>query len=242
MLVTKSWIQSNYNKFNNLYWDGKLPDISFKVGRAKKTWGYAAFNYDYRNSTIHPTYIVISNYYDSPENVKIQTLLHEMIHIADYTFHPEHFIKNGRRVSARYYDAHGTWFKKEAQRISEASGYKITAMVTKDEQNVSKLSGASSQRMDSKRENLLISAVYGNNGNVFYFVTSKNNVDIVRHTITLYNFYKLNGVKYVKFYTIKDYRYLRYRACCRSLRGWHISRMEFINKLKNMKATEYHGI
>ena len=100
MLVTKNWIEKNYNKFNKLYWDGKLPVIEFKINRSRNTWGFASFRYDFMNDTIIPLAITMSNYYDSPENVKIQTLLHEMIHIADYTFQPEHFIHNGRKVSA----------------------------------------------------------------------------------------------------------------------------------------------
>ena len=99
MLVTKNWIEKNYNKFNKLYWDGKLPVIEFKINRSRNTWGFASFRYDFMNDTIIPLAITMSNYYDSPENVKIQTLLHEMIHIADYTFQPEHFIRNGRKVS-----------------------------------------------------------------------------------------------------------------------------------------------
>ena len=92
MLVTRNWIEKNYNKFNQELWNGMLPNINFVVSRASKTWGCAYYKFDWKNDTIIPEKIAISNYYDSPENVKIQTLLHEMIHIADYTFHPEQVI------------------------------------------------------------------------------------------------------------------------------------------------------
>ena len=61
-----------------------LPNINFVVSRARNSWGMAYYKFDWKNDTIIPEKIAISNYYDSPENVKIQTLLHEMIHIADY--------------------------------------------------------------------------------------------------------------------------------------------------------------
>ena len=131
MIVTTTWIEHNYTTFNNLYWNGMLPNISFKISRSRNNWGFASFRYDFMNNTIVPLAITMSNYYDSPENVKIQTLLHEMIHIADYTFHPEHFICNGYKVSARLYDAHGYWFNAEAKRLTNESGYKIANHVTK---------------------------------------------------------------------------------------------------------------
>lgn len=139
MLVTKSWIEKNYNSFNQKYWNRMLPIIEFKISRSKDTWEFASFRYDYKNDTIIPFSIIMSNYYDSPENVKINTILHEMIHIADYTFHHERFIHNWHLVNARNYDAHEYLFKNEAKRI-EKYGWTIVRHVTKEEVGVSELS------------------------------------------------------------------------------------------------------
>ena len=46
MIVTKSWIENNYNKYNNLYFGGVLPKIEFKISRSKKTWGQADYIYN----------------------------------------------------------------------------------------------------------------------------------------------------------------------------------------------------
>lgn len=242
MLVTKSWIQKNYQKFNNLFWNGYLPNIEFKINRSRKTWGYAAFNYDYVRSTIYPVSITMSNYYDSPEQVKLQTLLHEMIHIADYTFHPEHFIMNGRKVSSKKYDAHGNWFIMEANRIYNESNhmYKIAPKVTMEERGCSKLSEVSQKQYNHKKENALIGAVYGNNGRVFFFRTSEANASYVKHyTIKRCSFPYIDGVKTVKFYSF-DKRYINNRACRTRLTGWTMSLLSFKNELKEINATEVY--
>ena len=81
MLVTIDWIAKNYSKLNKLCFKGELPNIKFKINRSRTNWGLSSFLFDYDNDTVIPEAITISNYYDSPEEVKIQTLLHEMIHI-----------------------------------------------------------------------------------------------------------------------------------------------------------------
>jgi len=239
MIVTVDWIEKNYNKFNELYWNGELPKISFKISRSRNTWGFASFRYNYRLSTITPMCITISNYYDSPEDVKLNTLLHEMIHIADYTFNPFHYILNGRRVSGHHYDPHGYWFKKEASRI-EKFGWNITKNITKEEEAVSSLS-QNTQKLIARKKNIaLVGVITGNNGMNFYFKTDIYKVkQIVNETVYNYNFYKLNGMKRIKFYTFKDDNLVNCRSCCTSLRGWFLTRENMMNKLQSIKATEY---
>ena len=89
MLVTTKWMAEKYAYFNSKYWNGQLPYISFSVNNSRKTWGFATYRYVLNQSrtrieTIKPISITLSNYYDSPEEIKETTLLHEMIHIADY--------------------------------------------------------------------------------------------------------------------------------------------------------------
>ena len=105
MIVTTEWMSSKYNEFNLKYWDGALPRIDFKTNKSSKTWGFASYrlnvNADRRSyQSITPVCITMSNYYDSDEWVKENVMLHEMIHIADYYFHPEHFLWRGERSEA----------------------------------------------------------------------------------------------------------------------------------------------
>ena len=238
MIVTTAWIEKNYNKFNNLYWNGMLPKIGFKTSRSRNAWGFASFRYDFRNDTIIPLTITMSNYYDSPENVKIQTLLHEMIHIADYTFHPEHFIRNGRKVSARSYDAHGYWFNAEAQRLSKESGYKIATHVTKEEFGCSKLSESTIRAQENKKNNAIICVVYGTSGTNFYFKTDIYKIKLMKATIQSYTFYRIGEIKTVKYYTFKNDDLANMRSCGKSLRGWFLDNISMKNKLREIKATE----
>lgn len=76
-------------------------------------------------------------------------VLHEMVHIADYVFHPEHFdhVYSGSRWEiidrniGRRYDAHGdTFFMKEAQRLS-SYGREVNKRVTSGENATSSVSG-----------------------------------------------------------------------------------------------------
>ena len=240
MIVTKNWIAKNYAKFNELYFNGSLPRIQFVVNRSKHSWGMAYFNYDFPNDTIIPTKIAISNYYDSPEDVKIQTLLHEMIHIADYFWHPEHFIKNHKKVSKRYYDAHGYWFKEEAKRLTKESGYKIANHVTREEMNASSLSERSKENLRRKENNALICAVTGDNGVIFYFKTDFYKVDYLKKTLPTIIWYRFKNIKSVKFYTFDSPRYAAMRSCETRLRGWHTNRMGLLTFLENIKATEVY--
>lgn len=236
MLVTVAWIEKNYKKFNKMMWDNKLPDIEFKVSRSRNTWGYAAFRYNYAKSTITPTSITLSNYYDSPEDVKLNTLLHEMIHIADYTFHPEHFIRNGRRVSGHSYDAHGYWFLAEAKRI-EKFGWVITKHVSKEDQKVSKLSVRSKECVERKKDVALLCVLRGSTGINFYFKTDIYKAKMIPTTIKRYNFYYIGEVRKIEFYTFEDDKLAAMRSCGKRLSGWHLNNEKMLKKLESIKAT-----
>lgn len=237
MIVTPTWIEANYNKFNKMYWDGKLPAIKFKVNRSRQTWGFASYKFDYANDTIIPECITLSNYYDSPEEVKFQTLLHEMIHIADYTFYPHRFFHNGHKVSARVYNAHGSWFQAEAARISKASGLLITNHVTREEIGKSTFSEKTKRCIEHKQNSAILCVVKGTHCN-FYFKTDIYKVKTLNKTIHSYSFYRIGEIKSIKYYTFNDEQLANIRSCGVRLRGWFASNTEMATKLKEIKATE----
>jgi len=239
MLVTKQWIEKNYNKFNDELFDGRLPNIKFKVNKTCKSWGLASYLFDYKNDTIIPESITISNYYDSPEYVKIQTLLHEMIHIADYTFHPEHFFKNGRKISSRRYDAHGYWFNQEAQRISKESGYTVTNHVTSEESKASSLSNSVRMTNERRVNKALLCAVFGETG-IWWFKTDIDKVNHLKKNLKkMYNWSLTIGeFKEIKFYTFENKAFASRRSCCNRITGWRTSKLGFTNILKKFNAIE----
>ncbi len=237
MLVTTSWIEKNYNKFNTLYFGGTLPKIEFKTSRSKGTWGFASFRYDFKNSTIIPLSITMSNYYDSPEDVKIQTLLHEMIHIEDYFWHPEHFIRNGRKITGHYYDAHGYWFQQEAKRITSESGYQIAKHVTKEEIGSSKLSVRSKALVDRK-VNIARMVVVCDGHTYWMFKTDIYKLDNVKKLIKR----QLPAFTRIVEYTFDNESLASRRSCNTKLSGWHMMKrgmMEFAEKYKFTTVKSY---
>ena len=186
MIVTKKWIQEKYDLFNSKYWNGELPPIEFKTNMGKKAWGYASYEYIInenrtRIESIRPISITMSNYFDSPEEVKMATLLHEMIHIADYHFNPEHFINASRTNKNRKYDAHGpVFFMKEANRL-KAYGWDINKTVTKEEVDISKYSDSTMKKLEriaSKGYAVLIADdANGKQGGKWVLMCDLNNVE-----------------------------------------------------------------
>ena len=165
MTVSEEWMRAAYDKFNKLYWNGELPtNIYFKLnGRLKRT--FASANYKYtdwekqRDGTFIRHLKEIEGIEFSTNNkgetwVFENTMIHEMIHIADYFYHPEHFgviWKDGKTTSlfdGKPYDAHGPiFFLKEAQRLSQY-GWNIQKMVSPEES----LSLQKSDDYERKRE------------------------------------------------------------------------------------------
>ena len=235
MIVTKSWIENNYNKYNNLYFGGILPNIEFKISRSKKTWGYAAYNYNLFTNKVIPFSITISNYFDSPEEVKLTTLLHEMIHIYDYTVNPTHFVKNGRKVK---YDAHGYWFKNEAARIYKLSGLDIQEYVTKEEKEVSKLSERAAQNVENQKEVALVCVVNGSISS-WFFKTNIWQAETALNVIGNISWEREIGkVKSIKFYKFNDPKLAARRSCGKRLKGWKFDNQGLLRKLEEIKATE----
>lgn len=174
MLVDIEWISRNYDYFNNLFWGGELPSCKFKTNMSSKTWGLASYIINRATKQLYNFGITLSNYWDSPEEVIQNTLIHEMIHIADLYFHPEHFI-NRRR-----YDAHGPeFFLKEAARIAPY-GFDIAKYASQEEQSVSQLNPATKKKLERKAEEGTPIALYRGAGNNWFYVKYKSLNDLRR--------------------------------------------------------------
>ena len=222
MIVTADWIKHNYEKFNKLYFDGELPKIEFKVMRSRNSWGYAGYTIE-DDGTITPDFISISTYYDCPEHVLECTLLHEMIHIKDYTFNKFHF-----GIGVRY-DAHGAWFMNEAKRFIKY-GYDIQKDATDEEQKLSKYSDRTKQLIELKKLNTRMLVVVGDRGKVFYCKTNiyaiKNAINAIlrckrRIEISIGNFVEISS------YTTDDEGYALERSVTNKVVGWTVKKDEF---------------
>lgn len=222
MLVTLDWIHYHYYKFNREYFGDLLPSIEFKISRSKQTWGYAEFRYDYPNNTIIPLSITMSNYFDSPEEVKLNTLLHEMIHIADYTFNPHHFVMNHKKVNGHRYDAHGWWFKQECNRLKEY-GWEIEKYVSEESKSISSLSERSIRCLNNKKSVCLVCVIKSEN-KAFAMKTDIHKINDIKKSIKRIPFWQwkgfLNGSDItVTFYQTNNERLASKRSCCTKLTG-----------------------
>lgn len=234
MLVTISWMKKNYDKYNTLYFNGKLPEIDFKISRSKKTWGYASYRW-FRTGIVKPLDITMSNYYDSPEEVKLTTLLHEMIHIYDYTINPHHYVRNGRKVR---YDAHGWWFKSECDRLKKF-GWDIEKYVTEEEKAVSSLTAHSAALEKAKQDNALLCVIVGTNGFNWMVKTNDSHATEVLKTISRCRWnMTLGSVKDINFYRFDNPELASRRSAGKSIRGWKYSHSGLIKRLEFLKATE----
>lgn len=112
----QEWIKSNYLIFNALFFDNMLPPAEMMIFEPIiKNVSYlgCAYNNDLRfPSKEYPFKIRINFVYDLNEIEWKNVLLHEMIHIWQYT--------NG------YKGGHGKLFKKKAKEINEIGGWGIT--------------------------------------------------------------------------------------------------------------------
>lgn len=220
MLVTVEWIRTKYNEFNKLYFADKLPqDLELKISRSRGSWGCAGYDIDYKKNTVTPTYIAISNFYDSPESVKENTLIHEMIHVLDYVTHPEHYVI--KHTPNRYYNAHGTWFQNEALRFKKY-GYDITNKATEEEEELSEYSEAEKQRIEKKKSETLVCEVVGMHA-VWFCKTDINKVAKILKLIKKYNYWLesfLGALLETRVYKTSDQEYAEMRSCSTQLRGW----------------------
>lgn len=147
MIADKKWILTNYERFNDKYFDGELPKISVKISHAKKYLGRAEAAYDLDKKSTCDFSITMSNYYDQPESNMYCTLLHEMIHIKDYYMNgPEIYENHWRQKKHR---GHGAYFLKEAARITNESGFKIDVKASEDVMSKCILSEDTRKKIDT---------------------------------------------------------------------------------------------
>lgn len=159
MLVTKQWIKENYDKFTKEYFYDNMPPVNIKITKSERCWGIACCKIDCVNKKCFSFELKISNYYDVDEKYKINTLLHEMIHIYDYWTRQEYWCVDKRR------EAHGQFFEYHANRIGYKYG-KITTHISDEEWKTRKDSKEIALKREEKQNTpYYIAFVFSNSGN-----------------------------------------------------------------------------
>ena len=106
MKVNYTWIEKNFNEFNEKYFNGALPTPHFEVCNTKSFLGQAS--YKGRTSGNLSYKIKISNFYDRKEKEFQNTLIHEMIHLYFYDA-KKYSVHHGKEFQsmARSFDKYG---------------------------------------------------------------------------------------------------------------------------------------
>ena len=179
----------------------------------------------------------MSNYYDSPEKVKQNTLLHEMIHIYEYYTHPERFIKH--RKYSRRYDAHGLFFQQIANRINR-DGWNISKYVDMSAIDSSRISSKTIANNNKKINQALICVCRAKDTS-FMFKTDVNKINKVNDTLRRDMPYieirigKINNVKYYKF---DNPQLAKKSSCVTQLKGNFINNKKIDEQLKIWNAEQ----
>lgn len=120
MVVTLSWVETYFDKFNKEYFSGILPRPIFKVSVCTTTlFTYGEFQEAIPGSE-EKCVIRISDVYEGPEEFFSNTLIHEMIHYYLY------FTNNKDKTS------HGPNFRRECRRIN-MFGWKLGRYASNEE-------------------------------------------------------------------------------------------------------------
>lgn len=152
MLIDVKWLQDNYAKYSQEFFSGKMPPVTFKISKTMGRRGDATCTINYIDGRVEFCgYIIrVSNAYDVDEKHKLNTLLHEMIHIYDYYNHPEHYIIKTAAgwKKNRKYDAHGNELFLPMAAMINQHGFNITKYVTKEERDESEYSDDITRKLE----------------------------------------------------------------------------------------------
>lgn len=256
MIVDKKWMTIKYHEFNKKYFNDQLPtNIVFKTNTQVDRWGFAQCKYQYNsisNKIVTYDYVIsMSNAYDSPEEIKENTLIHEMIHILDYKLHPEYYVYKDYKGWHRRkgYDAHGPlFFMKEAQRLSQY-GFNIQRLVQAEEIDASQMTNKVQKRINNKQsKGFVIGCVYFNwkyprnyqlKNECMWFKTSSPSTfnAIVEHEKEMNKLGMKDGqyqdFSIVGYLTHQD-KYDEYSGCRGRISGWYCSTQEWEQMVQEM--------
>lgn len=262
MKVSVDTLSQWYKEFNRKYFVTQghgLPDIQFVLNkRLRQTWGRACVHYQYdefRDRIETDMKIELCDKFDIPEKYLKNTLLHEMIHIEDYTYYLDRYIhiENGGIVNSKRYDCHGTWFKMRAAEIN-ADGWNIQKYLT-EEEGKSIASQAIGDgyiivkcEKECKWDDKLKKVVQVGNGpsekNVFFCKTNKKNLPTLvkvlikdsEDTKAKYG-WELN--KNIVAYSCKSEKWMLQRNCLKSPIGWACTQERFEELIRTEGLVEF---
>lgn len=252
MLVTVEWMRKNYRFCNENYFNGELPEnIQFFTNTKERRWGSASCRFimnrlGYMEATDFK--IFMSNAYDSPEEVKLNVLVHEMIHILDYQRNPNYYVyrRNGRWINRRSYDSHGEFFFMPQARRLKRYGFEIARYVSEEEESASQLTDKVAERIAGRKaKGYIIGGAYFKPGvspaDVMWFKTSSSGLQSILDNYRERQRRDPDRIRITRItaYLTHTEKYEKYPGCKGSVKGWYVSNKsweEMVNELGDDKA------
>ena len=211
MKVTKEWLAKNYDKYNNLIFQGSLPkvgsDFDIMVSNARTTLGL--FRCERNRTTMRKSYVIkVSGFYEMTEEEVADTLVHEMIHFFIYY------------MGVTDDSIHGRTFKRLMDGINKQYGLHVS--VTRSMRN---------HAVSNPPTNLshTIFVLVMEDGSRFISKVNDKYVDGIRRDIE-----NLNSVDEVWWFRSGDEKFSLWRSH-RTLRGYVLSDEEFDRTFEGLR-------
>lgn len=197
MELTLKFIEENFDKFNKLYWGGKLRKPTFEICHTKSLLGQFCFGRGQWK-------IRISDMFARDEKGYLNTLLHEMCHLW--------IRQNGWREYGRN-KHHGEYFYREADRINRY-GWHIA--------RTDSVRGLGlTDKADAEYH---LAAFKMKDGRYFLMCMNPKKVSFFeRHFNASPSYY----VDWFTFVSHDDKKYATYNKCVSRIRGYYIGQKEY---------------
>lgn len=115
---TKKFLKNGYDMLNEKLFNNRLPsDFEFKIEHSLEdnAAGHTYANDDKKEGEFVIDCVSLNGTIMMTIHSWLETILHEMIHVMDFKFHPEHFVD--ARKTGIPYDEHKGWFMEQANKF-----------------------------------------------------------------------------------------------------------------------------
>ena len=215
MIVTIDWMEEWFKRFDQEYFDGKLPLPELSLTRAKTRLGQLAFKRASRwgRTKLYDFKLSMSTYYDMTEQQAKSVLLHEMIHyIIGYT---------GLKDTA----PHGVVFRGMMDNLNRKYGWDIRVMTSTKGWKVSER--VAEKKKAKGPQTYLMLAIEMQDGKHYLSRVNPSFARRIESKLVL-----VRELRSHRWYTTQEPYFEDYPQV-RSLRGRRISKSDF-EKLRNV--------
>ena len=205
MALTIKFIEENFAKINELFFDSSLKTPRFMITHVKGYLGQYSYRRNIFTNKLEDSLICISDYYDRCDDDIVNTIAHEMIHL---------YIRQNNIKDTRPH--HGKVFNKLADELNEKMGFHIA--------RTDSVKGCGIRNKANKKTFYVVNFYCSNENKYFQFVINKNYIGYyVKRIEMIPLFYR----KAIIFKSEDDKAYAHYRVCRKSVRGWYIDKKTY---------------